>query len=195
VHLNRPLVIYCSHPVVVLNKDSLTLIEDSVAVQPKEVKFTDASRQHLQITYAWKENKNYKVVLPAECMTDIFGLKNDTLKVSFRTRGLTDYGSMQVKLKANNYPSENIFQLVNEKNEPAREFTCMRDTSFTLDFLLPGTYRMRLVYDKNKNRKEDTGNYLQKLQPEPVLYYPEKLTIRANWDVEATWSAAFPEGK
>lgn len=195
VNLTLPLSIYCSHPIVTFEKDSLRLYEDSIAVKPGKIAFVDEQRQHLEISYPWKENKKYTMFLPALSMTDIYGLKNDSLKADFRTRSLTDYGSMQVKLKSNNYPASNIFQLVNESNVPVLEFTCMRDTTFLLNHLIPGTYRMRLVYDKNKNGKEDTGHYLQRRQPEPVLYYPEKLTIRANWDVEASWSAFFPEEK
>jgi len=195
VALNLPLTIMCSHPIVSFERDSLQLFEDSVAVKPKDISFTDEARQNLEVRYAWKENKKYKLVLPARSMTDIYGLKNDSLKTEFRTRNITDYGSIVVKFKANNFPAENIFQLVNEANVPVLQFTCRRDTVFTLSYLIPGTYRMRLVHDKNKNGKEDTGNYLQRRQPEPVLYYPEKITIRANWDVEATWNAVFSEGK
>jgi hypothetical protein len=164
-------------------------------LKPKEIAFAGGSRQDLEVSYAWKENRNYMLVLPPQSMTDIYGLKNDSLKVEFHTRNLTDYGSIVVKLQANNFPGYNIFQLVNEANRPAVEFTCRQDTVFTLSYLIPGTYQMRLVSDKNKNGKEDTGNYLQHRQPEPVLYYNEKITIRANWDVEATWKAVFPEEK
>ena len=195
MQLNLPLIINCSHPIVAFERDSLRLFEDSVAVKPKEIVFADEGRQNLEVRYAWKENRKYKLYLPAQSMTDIYGLKNDSLKTEFRTRNVTEYGSIVVKFRANNFPGENIFQLVDETNKPAVQFTCRKDTVFTLSFLNPGTYRMRLVYDKNKNGKEDTGNYVQGTQPEPVLYYPEKITIRANWDVEATWNAVFPEEK
>ena len=33
----------------------------------------------------------------------------------------------------------------------------------------------------------DTGKYTKHLQPEKVIYFPDKITIRANWDVEEKW--------
>ena len=37
------------------------------------------------------------------------------------------------------------------------------------------------------NGRWDEGCYAERRQPEPVYYFPHKLTIRANWDVEQTW--------
>ena len=45
----------------------------------------------------------------------------------------------------------------------------------------PGDYNLRLIHDKNNNGKWDTGNYLLKLHPESVEYFPEIQEVRANW--------------
>ena len=39
----------------------------------------------------------------------------------------------------------------------------------------------------NKNGKWDTGNYLQKIQPEKVIYYDGSINIRSNWDLDLEW--------
>ena len=37
--------------------------------------------------------------------------------------------------------------------------------------------------DDNKNKKWDTGNYLEKLHPEEVIYFSKTIRdVRANWD-------------
>jgi hypothetical protein len=46
----------------------------------------------------------------------------------------------------------------------------------------PGDYFLRLIYDRNENRKWDSGSYLKGEQPEEVVYYPDVMTVRANWD-------------
>ena len=51
----------------------------------------------------------------------------------------------------------------------------------------PKVYRLKVVEDINSNTEWDTGNYFQKSQPEKVLYYPEPITVRANWDVDVAW--------
>ena len=55
------------------------------------------------------------------------------------------------------------------------------------DYLRPGEYNFRLIQDLNNNGEWDTGNYNDKTQPEPVVYYPDPTNVRSNWDVELTW--------
>jgi hypothetical protein len=40
----------------------------------------------------------------------------------------------------------------------------------------------------NKNKKWDSGNYLGRVQPEKVHYYPGALDVRSNWDLDITWN-------
>ena len=43
------------------------------------------------------------------------------------------------------------------------------------------------VFDENGNGYWDTGNFTEKKQAERMCYYPEKITIRENWDLELSW--------
>ncbi|NJM79836.1 MAG: hypothetical protein HC854_09870 [Flavobacterium sp.] len=43
---------------------------------------------------------------------------------------------------------------------------------------------MRIFYDENKNGIWDTGDFLEKKQPEQIIYYPKGIDVRSNWDVE-----------
>ena len=45
----------------------------------------------------------------------------------------------------------------------------------------PGDYSIRLIHDKNKNMKWDSGNYLKKINAESTFHSLEKIKIRANW--------------
>ncbi len=49
--------------------------------------------------------------------------------------------------------------------------------------LKPGNYSLEIVLDLNGNKRWDTGNYSEKLQPEP-LFRQQIQQIRANWDLE-----------
>jgi hypothetical protein len=59
----------------------------------------------------------------------------------------------------------------------------------------PGAYTLKIVFDENDNGKWDTGNYLEKAQPEKVSIYPEEINIRSNWDLDIDWSplSAYPD--
>jgi hypothetical protein len=49
---------------------------------------------------------------------------------------------------------------------------------------------VRLIFDSNENGQWDTGNYLKKNQPEKVLYYPRELEVRANWELDETFTVS-----
>ena len=53
-----------------------------------------------------------------------------------------------------------------------------------IDFLklAPGKYFIRVVWDANGNKIFDTGNYLNKIQPERVSFFKE-IEIRADWGI------------
>ena len=46
---------------------------------------------------------------------------------------------------------------------------------------------MRVFRDENKNGYWDTGDFAEQKQAEKMSYYPEKITIRENWDLELDW--------
>ena len=61
-----------------------------------------------------------------------------------------------------------------------------REIQFTN--LSPSRYMVRVIYDVNKNKKWDTGNFLQRLQPEEVYYFKNVISAKANWQVEETFT-------
>ena len=36
---------------------------------------------------------------------------------------------------------------------------------------------------KNNIKKYDSGNFLLRIDPEKVIYYPEVIDVRAGWDL------------
>ena len=51
-------------------------------------------------------------------------------------------------------------------------------------FVNPGEYKLRILFDDNRNGIWDPGDYSKKLQPEKVITLKEKLGVRGNWDNE-----------
>jgi hypothetical protein len=52
------------------------------------------------------------------------------------------------------------------------------------EFLEPKVYYLRMYLDLNGDGKWTTGDWTTRRQPEPVFYFPARLTLRANWDFE-----------
>ena len=135
----------------------------------------------------YQENTNYRLEIYPSAFYDIYGNQNDTIITYFKTQKLDFYGKLLVNIKGLN-PEENIIvQLITAGKKGEELITkkqINKDQIVEFEFLPPKEFMVKLVFDKNNNGKWDTGNYLTKVQPEPVVYYEKAVNIRSNWDVE-----------
>ena len=94
-----------------------------------------------------------------------------------------DYASVSIKVQT----KENfILQFLDRNHKPIEESRNIKNHVF--ENVLPGTYYMRVIIDLNKNGKWDAGNYKNRTQPEPVVYYTnpkggKDIYLKANWQV------------
>jgi len=183
--VNKDILLTTSQPVVKHDFSGIILKQDSDTLVFKIVP-TDSLIRNFKLSYKWKEEKNYSLLIPPGTFTDMYGLSNDTMKVSFKTKPLK-YGNLLVKLNIAATKGNYILQLLDEKENVIlkKEIKGKKDVMF--DYLEAKTYRLKLIYDENNNHKWDTGNYLAKKQPEKVIYYPETINVRSNWDMELEW--------
>jgi hypothetical protein len=79
-------------------------------------------------------------------------------------------------------------QLITEADVVLRQQKVKKSEKVSFEYLLPGKYKICLIYDTNDNGTWDTGSYAEKRQPEKVIYYPDLINTRANWDVELNWT-------
>ncbi len=161
--------------------DSTSTAEDSYNPGMMVVSPTKSFFGHL------KENTNYHIFIPPGTITDFFGLTNDTIKIDFKTREEKFYGSVKLNLTLQSDDLMYIVQLLDESGNVVREDLIRKTTSIDYSYLYPKKYKLKIIYDSNQNRKWDTGNYLQKVQPEKVIYNSELINIRSNWDAELDW--------
>ena len=57
------------------------------------------------------------------------------------------------------------------------------NSQITIDKLKAGNYTLRLVFDKNNNQQWDAIDLVEKTRAENLIYYPEKIKLRANWEL------------
>ncbi len=185
--LNRPFDVVFSHPLRETTLGSIVFSEDSLMVPTDRFIFLDSLKNILRYTGKWKPDTPYRLFIPPGLFSDIFDLKNDSVNFEFRTRQEIDYASLSLKISAGDSRYPAIVQLVNEEDVVMDEKRIEADTMLVFSYLNPGTRRIKYIHDGNRNKQWDTGNYLHQVQPEEVFYYPEKIIMRSNWDVEIKW--------
>jgi hypothetical protein len=183
----KDLMLLFNHPVSFTDESKIIFKKDSVITTGISMSFSDSVKRNLTIKYNWKENELYEFTFLPGAFKDMFNIANDTTKFAFRVKPVTEFGSVVLKIKTDDKSPNYIVQLVNDKDELIREKDITSSDKISFEFLNPGTYRIKIIYDNNNNKKWDTGNYLKKVQPERVVYYKDNITVRANWDLEQEW--------
>ena len=188
-NLVKPIRLKTNYPIKDFDATGITLtkIDES---EESAVKFTmsrtEGSMRSFDIDFERDETAQYRLLVPAGTLTDVYGNINDTLKQDFKTQ-MRDYYSTVV-LNIDNVPCNNaIVQLLDTKEKVLEEYTIGADTTLTINYLEPGSYLCKMICDDNRNGKWDTGNFNLRRQPERVFYFNQKIETKSSWDIEYTW--------
>lgn len=135
------------------------------------------------LPYTFDPDSAYRFTIDTLAVTSIYGLHNDPVEHEFKVKGLEEYGNLNVRVNVSDHA---FVELLNAQDKVVRTQPVDNGTAF-FENLPPSTYYLRLVIDANDNGVWDTGNYLKHIQPEEVYYYPKRLRLRRNWDMDETW--------
>lgn len=192
-NLNRRLVdkvkniqITASSPLKEFDKTKIVLTEDSVARQNFQITLDTAFKRKAVIKYNWRPNRNYHIKFEAGAFTDFFGEKSALIEQEFTYDDTENYGDVILNIMVPDSNSTYLVQLLNENDQII--LSSPVDHSQKVNYNnMPGTkYKVRIVYDENKNNRWDTGNVEEKIQPEKIWFWNKILTIRPNWEQEET---------
>lgn len=126
----------------------------------------------------------YRLTVDSAAVTSVYGLLNDKLSKDFQVRGLEEYANVFFKVNV----KDSAFVELLGSGEKVIRTVPVKKGAFELLNVPAGTYYLRLTLDSNGNGVWDTGNYQNHLQPEEVYYYPKKLKLRRNWDLDESWN-------
>ena len=126
----------------------------------------------------------YRVTVDSAAVVSVYGLTNEELSKELKVSGLEEYANVYFTVNV----KDSAFVELLASGEKVARTVPVQNGAFELLNVKPGTYYLRLTIDKNGNGKWDTGNYAEHLQPDEVYYYPKKLNLRRNWDLDETWN-------
>lgn len=139
---------------------------------------------HLKkIKQTWKPGEKYRFSVDSAAIVSVFGEHNKPISTEFTVRKLDEYSNLVFVLPG--VDSTGIVELLNSSDEPVKAVPVV-DGKADFRYLAPNTYYARMYFDTNGDGKWTTGK-LDSIQPEEVAYYPKKLVLKSNWDVEQTW--------
>jgi hypothetical protein len=131
------------------------------------------------------QGKKYLFVANTGSFSDIYNVSTDSVGVKFSIKDPDTYCKLTLDIK--NYEGGRIIQLLDKSEKLLGERYMTKDGKTAFPLLETGTYRVRVIYDKNGDGKWTTGDFSKHRQPEPVSYYPKELELRSGFEVEQSW--------
>ena len=175
-------------PVTEVNSDQLIVTNRDTVQIPASLKIQE-NYDRITVDFNVIPNDRYQIKLLPNALVDFWGNTNDTLVFRTSTKKIEDYGNIFLRVQHQS-PYPFIIELL-ENNKVIRRYdTPVEGNFYAFELLDSGKYRVRLIEDTNENRQWDTGNYLQKIQPEKVIYFWKEIDLRANWDMNETFNTS-----
>ncbi len=172
IEANLPFQKIDQNKISIINKDSLKI--------EFEIKLDTIMNQYVFV-FDKEEEQEYSIELYPGALTDFYENQNDTLFYKVKTRSYNDYGNLSLNLRNVNFPM--IIELVNPNGEVKYNKYTTNSSSVDFNNIDSGKYYIRIIFDENKNKKFDSGNFLKRIESEKVIYYPDEIDVRAGWDL------------
>ena len=173
-----PLQSYDTTFIKVLRRDS-TLISHTIRL--------DSIKNVIEVRFKSQEDSSYVVEMLPGAVTDFYGMQNDTIQTAISIPAQKDFGTLSLNVRrVLNYPI--LIQLTDTEGKVKYEKTQTEAGEIKFANLEPAKYLLRIIFDRNKNNRWDTGNFLKNRLPERVTYYPKEIDVRANWDLKETFT-------
>lgn len=138
-----------------------------------------------RMDYKWEPGTKYKLSIDSAALVGIYNEWNRPLTFEFTTKALEDYSALF--LNVTGVTDSAVVEIIGKDDKPVMSAPLVGGVA-EFPYLQPGDIYARLYIDRNGNGKYDTGNLLENIQPEEVFYFPKKLTLKKNWDVEQSWN-------
>jgi len=189
--LNSDIEITSPEPIHEFDADgvNLYLTGDTLKTRLEYTITQDSSRfRTYRITHKWKPGTSYTLEIDSAAFINIYGITSSKMSQAFNTRDEDYYGRVVVKFS--DIKSPIIAQLLMNDSKESVLISKSISTSdiVTFDYLAPGKYIVKIIYDDNNNGKWDSGSFQDKIQPERVAYHNEVIRVRSNWDNEINWA-------
>ena len=177
---NENFSIEANLPFQSIDKSKISVMSNDSTYLSFETIF-DTINNKYSLIFEKQEDEEYRIELVPGALIDFFENTNDSLYYKLSTKTYNDYGNLSLNLINAQPPM--IIELTNQNGEVKYDSYITKKSLIEFKNIDPAKYYIRIIFDDNKNKKYDSGNFLNKTQPEKVVYFPEEIDVRAGWDL------------
>jgi len=186
--LDTSLVITFNYLLDKADLSQIEIVEDGEKIAAQDSLSYEISDDKLFISYPFQAEKTYDLTIPSNSIKDSFGrLYNKDIKKNFKVKSTEEYGTLKVQFKNIDSLYNYLYELRDKAGTTLLEQGSLKDSVLNFTKITPGTVKLIVIEDQNKNGKWDSGNYLKKTQPESI-YTSNDILIKGNWESEMEMS-------
>lgn len=188
--LNKPMVFKSPTPIASIDSTGvrMEMEVDSVWYPVAAPRLTRAEPLRPMVyvaPYEWEEATKYRITIDSAAVTDVFGKHNKQIQQELNTKARAEYSTLSFNLSGLDGRKAVVELLQSDKPVIT---TPAKGENVLIEYINPGAYYARLFIDANGDGKWTTGSVADSIQPEEVYYYPRKINLKKNWDMEQDWN-------
>ncbi len=165
------------------NGGSIRLMEDSILVQTLTP--NALTERDYYIVPAIKEGKKYKLQLSKGIIEDQFLVSNDSLEISFQTYKAEDLGTVELSLDDRMSEQSGWLEIYDKSKILVwKKRLQPNDKKIQIEGLIPNEYSVRYFVDTDGNELWNPIDFDKGIPAEDIYVFPEKINVRANWDLK-----------
>lgn len=168
---------------------TLTRADNSVEDVPVHFVRDTAKLRRWYIRAPWRPAGQYTLTIPQGAITDIAGFSNDSLVGKYTVYDPEKFATVKIHVKGKDDDAKYILQLLDASGSLKQEKRDVTTGDWQFNYVAPGEIKFRVVEDLNGNGKWDTGNVVERQQPERTEIYANEegedtFATKANWEIE-----------
>jgi len=137
------------------------------------------------LTNKFNVGDKYLFIRDKGSFSNIYGEMSDSSGFNINVRETDSYGHLTLDVRNGN--GNLIVQLLSDKESVLEERFLKNSGMADFPLLEPGVYRVKVIYDINGDGKWTTGDFSMQRQPEPVSYFHQEITVKADWEYVEIW--------
>ncbi len=181
-----------------IQPENWKLQSDSIT-QDFTARISDLDSTQVIVKSNFVAGKKYQLTVPKNTVSSFYNRSSESVRFDFELAKPEDFGSFTAHIL--NLPNYKFWiQLLDDKNEVVyQKYTDQSDVKFIN--LKPGSYKLRILVDNDKNGTWDNANFADQKLAEDVYLFKKmgskdgitKINIRPMWEINENWDVTLEE--
>lgn len=193
VNPENDLTVDFDYPLARLDSASLLLTvtypDQTIEDVPVRIERDTALLRRWFVRAPWKTGGNYTLTIPEGAITDVAGLSNDSIIGKYTVLDPEKFATVKIQVRGKDDGAKYIIQLLDGNNSLKQEKRDVQTGDIQFNYVPAGEIKFRIIEDMNGNGKWDTGNVVERRQPERAEMYAndqgeDTFVTKTNWESE-----------